>query len=253
MIRALAILLMGAALFAASAPAGGLVTDLSNKRIEIRYSFEGAQLILFGAVGSSAVDPVNDLFDVVVVVRGPEAETVVRRKDRVGGIWINNADLVFPAVPGYYAVAASRALADIAHPTVFASYGIGFDNLPLVARSERGLLAPDPKFKTALYRLRAGENLYRQEIDSVSLVAEGLFRTDVHLPANVPVGEFLVETFVFQEGSLKARNRIRLSVDKEGFERAAYDFAHQYPLLYGLIAVFVALGAGWMAGVLGKK
>lgn len=253
MTRLLAIFTLAVALFAASVPAGGLVTDLSNKRIEIRYSFEGAQLILFGAVGSSAVDPVNDTFDVVVVVRGPEAETVVRRKDKVGGIWINNADLVFPAVPGYYAVAASRALSDIAHPTVFASYGIGFDNLPLVARSERGLLAPDPKFKTALYRLRAKENLYRQEVDSVSLVAEGLFRTDVHLPANVPVGEFLVETFVFQEGSLKARNRIRLSVDKEGFERTAYDFAHQFPLLYGLLAVFVALSAGWLAGVLGKK
>jgi len=253
LIRVLAIFFMSCALFAASLPAGGLVTDLSNKRIEIRYSFEGAQLILFGAVGSSAVDPVNDAFDVVVVVRGPEAETVVRRKDNIGGIWVNNADLVFPAAPGYYAVAASRPLTEIAQPTVFASYGIGFDNLPLIARSNRGLLKPDPEFRTALYRLRAADNLYRQEVDSVSLVAEGLFRTDVHLPANVPVGEFIVETFVFQEGSLKARNRIRLNVGKEGFERAAYDFAHQSPFLYGLTAVLVALGAGWLAGVLGKK
>jgi len=251
--RAFYISLLTAGLLALSLPVSGLVTDLSNKRIEIRYSFDGAELILFGAVGSSAVDPVNDAFDVVVVVRGPEAAAVVRRKDKVGGIWLNNAELVFPAAPGYYAVAASRALADIAQPTVFASYGIGFDNLPLIARSELGLLKPDAEFRTALYRLRESENLYRQELDSVSLVAEGLFRTDVYLPANVPVGEFLVETFVFQEGSLKARNRIRLHVDKEGFERAAYDFAHQFPLLYGLTAVLVALGAGWLAGILGKK
>lgn len=251
--RLVSAIIVSLLLFSVSLPVGGLVTDLSNKRIEIRYSFDGAQLILFGAVGSSAVDPVNDAFDVVVVVRGPEAETVVRRKDNVSGIWINNANLYFPAAPGYYAVAASRPLDDIAHPTVFASYGIGFDNLPLVARSDRGLVDPDPKFRQALYRLRSGENLYRQEVDSVTLVAEGLFRTDVHLPANVPVGEFLVETFVFQQGSLKARNRIKLNVDKEGFERAAYDFAHGYPFLYGLTAVLVALGAGWLAGVLGKK
>lgn len=253
MMRALMLSLFAVGVLLASYPVSALVTDLSNRRIEIRYSFDGAELILFGAVGSSAVDPVNDKFDVVVVVRGPEAATVVRRKDNVSGIWINNADLVFPAAPGYYAVAASRPLTDIAKPTVFASYGIGFDNLPLIARTERGLMKPDPKFRAALYRLRAAENLYRQEQDSVTLVAEGLFRTDVHLPANVPVGEFIVETFVFQEGSLKARNRIRLSVDKEGFERAAYDFAHQYPLFYGLTAVLVALGAGWLAGVLGKK
>jgi uncharacterized protein (TIGR02186 family) len=190
---------------------------------------------------------------VVVVVRGPEAETVVRRKDKVGAIWINNANIYFPAAPGYYAVAASRPLADIAHPTVFASYGIGFDNLPLIARTERGMATPDPEFRQALYRLRSKENLYRQEVDSVTIVREGLFRTDVHLPANVPVGEFLVETFVFQEGTLKARNRIKLNVDKEGFERAAYDFAHGYPFWYGIAAVMVALGAGWLAGVLGKK
>ncbi len=234
-------------------PATALVTDLSNKRIEIRYSFDGAQLILFGAVGSSAVDPVNDAYDIVVVVRGPESATIVRRKDNVGGIWINDANLNFPAAPGYYAVAASRPLSEIAHATVYANYGIGFANLPLIARTDRGLMEPDPDFKKALYRLRAKENLYRQELDSVTLVAEGLFRTDVYLPANVPVGEFLVETFVFQEGSLKARNRIRLNVDKEGFERAAYDFAHGFPFLYGLTAVLVALGAGWLAGVLGKK
>jgi uncharacterized protein (TIGR02186 family) len=251
--RTLLISLLTLVALSLHSPAAGLVTDLSNKRIEIRYSFNGAQLILFGAVGSSAVDPVRDEFDVVVVVRGPEAETVVRRKDKVGAIWINNANIYFPAAPGYYAVAASRPLADIAHPTVFASYGIGFDNLPLIARTERGMATPDPEFRQALYRLRSKENLYRQEVDSVTIVREGLFRTDVHLPANVPVGEFLVETFVFQEGTLKARNRIKLNVDKEGFERAAYDFAHGYPFWYGIAAVMVALGAGWLAGVLGKK
>jgi len=252
-IRAHLISLFALLALSVSVPVTALVTDLSNKRIEIRYSFNGAELILFGAVGSSAVDPVNDIFDVVVVVRGPEADTIVRRKDRVGPIWINNANLYFPSAPGYYAVAASRPLKDIAQAATFESYGIGFDNLPLVARGESGLVEPDTKFRQALFRLRASEGLYRQEIDSVTIVSEGLFRTDVHLPANVPVGEFLVETFVFQEGSLKARNRIRLNVDKEGFERAVYDFAHGYPFWYGLTAVFVALGAGWLAGVLGKK
>lgn len=233
--------------------ASALVTDLSNKRIEIRYSFNGADLILFGAVGSSAVDPVNDDFDVVIVVRGPEIETVVRQKQKIGPIWVNANNLSFPAAPGYYAVAASRPLSDIASDAAFASYGIGFDHLPLLARTERGLAAPDPEFRKALFRLQANQDLYRQERDEVTHVGEGLFKTDIRLPANVPVGEFLVETFIFKNGSIVARNRIPLVVDKEGFERAAYDFAHNYPFWYGITAVFVALSAGWLAGVLGKK
>lgn len=236
-----------------SMAAQALVTDLSKARIEIRYSFDGAQLILFGAVGSSTVDPVTDFYDIVIVVRGPNAETVVRRKDRVGGIWINNADLIFPSAPGYYAVAASRPLSEIASATVYETYGIGFGNLPMVTQTERGLVTPDPVFKEALFRLRSDQGLFRQERDTVTKLAEGLFKTDIFLPANVPVGKFDVETFLFQDGSLKSRDRITLNVGKEGFERAAYDFAHGYPFLYGLTAVIVAIGAGWLAGVLGKK
>lgn len=234
-------------------PASALITDLSNKRIEIRYSFSGADLILFGAIGASAVDPVSDSFDVVIVVRGPEAATMVRQKEKVGPIWINNREVMFPAAPGYYAVAASRPLSEIATDRIFRSYGIGFDHLPLLARMPDGLRSPDQDFRNALFRLRAGERLYRQEQDEVVHVGEGLFKTDIRLPANVPVGEFLVETFIFQEGALKARNRIKLTVDKEGFERAAYDYAHKYPFWYGITAVIVALSAGWLAGVLGKK
>jgi len=233
--------------------AHALVTDLSNKRIEIRYSFSGAELILFGAVGSTNIDVRQEDYDVVIVVRGPEAPAVVRKKARVGAIWVNADDMRFPSAPGYYAVAATRPLNEIANPVAFASYGIGFHNLPLVADSGNGLMMPDPEFREALFRLRSGDGLYRQEKDDVAIIGQGLFRTNVHLPANVPVGEFIVETFIFQHGSMRSRNRISLTVDKEGFERAAYNFAHGYPFWYGIVAVIVALGAGWLAGVLGKK
>lgn len=234
-------------------PAQALVTDLSHKRIEIRYSFSGAEIILFGAVGSTNIDVRQEDYDVVIVVRGPEAPTVVRRKGKVGAIWVNRDDMRFPSAPGYYAVAASRPLEEIANPVAFASYGIGFNNLPLVADSGQGLMLPDPEFRNALFRLRSQQGLYRQEMDEVTVINQGLFRTNVHLPANVPVGEFIVETFIFQHGSMRSRNRISLTVDKEGFERAAYNFAHGYPLFYGITAVIVALGAGWLAGVLGRK
>ena len=73
------------------------------------------------------------------------------------------------------------------------------------------------------------------------------------LPANVPVGAFRADAYIFQQGVMKAHDSLDLSVDKEGFERAAYTFAHQYPLLYGLTAVIIALAAGWVAGIAGKK
>ena len=49
-----------------SLPAKALEIDLSDKRIEIRYSFKGADLILFGAVGHSELDEAVGDFDIVV-------------------------------------------------------------------------------------------------------------------------------------------------------------------------------------------
>ncbi|RMB02771.1 TIGR02186 family protein [Eilatimonas milleporae] len=249
----LSVLRLLAAVLCLSAPSAAIVTDLSQHRIEIRYSFDGADLILFGTVGDSPVDPLRGDFDVVIVVRGPETPTVVRRKGRVGGIWVNTDSVTFSAAPGYYAVAASRPLADIAAPLTYARSGIGFENLRLAIEGGPSQERMKPDFMEALYRRRTEAGLYRQELDTVTMVGQGLFRTDVRLPANVPVGEFFVDTFIFQQGELKGRNRIDLTVDKEGFERAVFTFANVFPFFYGLAAVMIALMAGWLASFVGRK
>lgn len=234
--------------------AHAMVIDLSERDIEIRYSFDGADLILFGTVGPGDLAEINEDFDVVIVVRGPEIPAIVRQKEKVGGlIWVNQNNVRFPAAPGYYAVAASRPLAEIAAANTYAATGIGFENLRLAIDEIPGAKDRQPEFQEALFRIRSRDGLYRQERDSVALVGEGLFRTNVRLPANVPVGDFRVDAYVFTGGELRARDRISLTVDKAGFERAVYNFAQTHPFFYGLTAVIIALAAGWLAGVLGKK
>ncbi|WP_374762939.1 TIGR02186 family protein [Yunchengibacter salinarum] len=232
--------------------ARAVITDLSNDRIEIRYSFRGADLILFGAFGDTRLDD-PQTGDVVVVVRGPELPTTVRRKGEVGGIWINQDEIHFPAAPGYYAVASTRPLEEIAAPDVFRQAGIGFHNLRLAIRGGPGTEAQKPAFRDALYRLGTRDGLYRQGRDRVHLLGEGLFRTSVTLPSNVPVGRFQVEAFIFEQGTMKARHGIELTVYKEGFERAVFAFAHDRPFLYGVTAVIIALFAGWLASAVRRR
>jgi hypothetical protein len=44
-----------------------------------------------------------------------------------------------------------------------------------------------------------------------------------------------------------------LQVLKSGFEDQVYSFAHDRAALYGLIAIAVALVAGWFAGYVFRK
>ena len=87
-----------------------LVPDISARSIEIRYSFTGAQLLLFGAIlypgGRTPTRPL----DVVVVLKGPVQPMVVREKQKIAGIWMNADSHRFVSAPSYYAVASNRPL-----------------------------------------------------------------------------------------------------------------------------------------------
>jgi hypothetical protein len=96
-------LLLAAFVLLASGPARAqaLIADLPSHPIAITTGFAGTELLLFGATEGEG--------DVVVIVRGPDGETSVRRKARVAGIWINRDELRFSGVPTFYRIASSSA------------------------------------------------------------------------------------------------------------------------------------------------
>ena len=87
-----------------------LVPDISARQVQIRYSFSGAQLLLFGAVvypgGRAPTRPV----DIAVVLRGPVQPILVREKQKIAGIWMNADSNRFRSAPSYYAVASSKPI-----------------------------------------------------------------------------------------------------------------------------------------------
>ncbi|WP_294138660.1 TIGR02186 family protein, partial [Sphingomonas sp.] len=89
MTRAAVLLL--APLLMAQAPKPVLVPDVSQRDIEIAYSFTGAELLLFGAIlyPGGRLPRGEAPTDIVVVVKGPTQPVLVREKQKVAGIWVN--------------------------------------------------------------------------------------------------------------------------------------------------------------------
>lgn len=235
-------LLLAVALVAAIAlPARsvGLVADLSSYLVAITTGFAGEDVLFFGAVDGPG--------DVVVVLRGPEGEQQVLRKSRVAGIWMNTARMTFQQVPSFYAVAATRPIEEIADPSVLRSMEIGLANLRLAlpAALVSGNLAE--QWRAALIRNKQDQGLFARELAKVTLRDDALFRTSFYLPPNVPVGHYQAQVYLFRDGQAVSAQTIPLSVSKVGLEADVYLFAHERPSLYGLVAVFFALLAGWVA------
>ncbi len=232
---------------AATQAAEPLVADLSKHLVAITTGFTGTDVLLFGAV-----EDVPGGGEVVVVVRGPNRAETVRRKARTFGIWMNTGVAEIDDAPSFYRVAASRPLAEIAPADVLQRHQIGLDSLDLDIRPQDGM-ADAAQYREALFRLKQSQGLYGDRIQDIGFLGNRLFRTDMHFPANVPVGTYLVEVYLIAGGEVISAQTTPLVISKIGLGADLYDFAHQQAALYGIIAILLAASAGWAAAVAFRK
>lgn len=239
-------LLLGVCLTGLTQGARGadLVASLSNHLVAITTGFTGANVLLFGATDGEG--------DVVVVVRGPLASEVVRRRGRVAGLWINQREVAFAGVPGFYAIASSRPLAEIMPPLEAELHEIGIDNVPMPP-IRPGHAAEIAEFRAALIRNRRAAGLYVVAPGEVRFLGNRLFRTDVWIPANAPVGSYTVSFYLVREGEVVSAESTPLLVSKVGLEARIFDFAYRYAFAYGVLAVIIAAVAGWLANVVYRR
>jgi uncharacterized protein (TIGR02186 family) len=237
-VPALAIL---ALMLAAPLRAAPLVADLSKHLVAITTGFAGTDVLLFGAIDGPG--------DVVVIIWGPPEEVVIHRKSRVAGIWINTAQLTFDRVPSFYSVASSRPLEEIAGDHVLARLEMGVERLDLPLPHAKASDNVARAWRDALIRNKQRLGHYAREVGQVIFLGENLFRTLVEFPANVPTGTYQIEVYLLRDGRVVSAQTTPLIVGKIGLEADVYDFAHNYSALYGLIAIAIALVAGWLAHI----
>jgi uncharacterized protein (TIGR02186 family) len=229
-----------------------LVPDISARKVEIRYSFTGAQLLLFGAIiypgGRAPTRPA----DIVVVLRGPVQPILVREKQRILHIWMNADSDRFRSAPSFYSVASSRPISDLVDDRTAAIYEMGLHNLQL---SPGGGALPEKerRFEAGLLDLRKRHGLYAENPQGVEISGGVLYRATITIPSQVPVGTYTAETFLIDRGRVLAAATKDIEINKSGFERYVALAARRHEGLYGLAAVLLSLGLGWAAAAFFRR
>jgi uncharacterized protein (TIGR02186 family) len=229
-----------------------LVPDVSARRIEIRYSFTGAQLLLFGAIlYPRGRIPEHDP-DIAVVLRGPVQPILVREKQKIAGVWMNADSARFRSAPSFYAVASSRPISQLLDERTAAIYEVGLQNLQLSPGSGA---VPDKArhFEAGLINLRKRRGVYYEDPHGVEITEGVLYRARISIPSQVPVGTYSAETFLIQDGRVLAVATRDIYIGKTGFERWVSLVARRHEGLYGLAAVIMSLGLGWAAAMIFRR
>jgi len=230
-----------ASLATPAAAAEPLIADLTSHLIAITTGFTGTNVVLFGSTDGAG--------DIIVVVRGPERDTIVRRKSRVAGLWINKRQVTFTSVPSYYAVFSSRPLAEIAPPSVQALHQIGLTNLHLGVLERKRSPDDVANFRAALIRDRQRDGLFGDTVGRVNFLGDRLFRATITFPANVPTGTYLVEIFLVRDKGVVTGQTTPLVVSQAGIDAEINEFAGRWAFFYGVVAVVGAAMAGWLASL----
>lgn len=238
------VLAAGAVLMAVAMPAGAqtVVTNSSAREIKLEYSFAGSSVVIFGAVDHVGPNPAAKPIGIIIRLEGPKQPVIVRKKEHVAGLWINRQSHMLTGLPGYLAVQSSQGIDGMPGPDEMAQSRL---------LQEAAAVMPDvPKdFVTALYRLKTDEALFSAREGAVTILANTLFSGEFTLPANTPVGNYVAEVLLVEDGAVVATQSTEIAVHKAGLELRVANLAHRQPLTYGLIAVTLALLAGWLAGL----
>jgi uncharacterized protein (TIGR02186 family) len=229
-----------------------LYTTVSNSTVQITSSFDGATLSLFGTIEPDEPGTaLTGTYNVIAVITGPLQDRVTRFKTNEWGIWRNTDEVVFEHFPSFYAVVSSGRLDSIATEEFLSANAVrASDQARLAAGTDTPKAA---RFGEALVRLMEEDSHFRLREDGVRFLSDTAYAVNVTLPSDVANGPFIVHTMVLKDKQLVAERSDGFTVRKSGIENFVFVASRQQPLLYGIVCVLLALGTGWLAGVVFKR
>ncbi|HLD76793.1 MAG TPA: TIGR02186 family protein [Rickettsiales bacterium] len=213
-----------------------IISGISNNEINIDTNFNGTKILLFGAKG--------DAGNIVIAVRGPKKNFIVTKKEKLLGVWYNGKRIKFSDSFSYYSL-FSTFINNQTTNNLLSQLELGANNLKFATEDEN-----NNEFKIQLINKLEKDELFSIGANKIDFLDETLFKVMLNFPKNISRGIYTVEIYLINEDSLISFQSIPIYVNQVGLSAQISDYAHQQSLLYGLIAVFVALIIGWLTNYL---
>jgi uncharacterized protein (TIGR02186 family) len=228
-----------------------IVTVATKQEVNIGLMYNGDYIYFFGSVPSASAD---------VIVKLTSTDNVpisVNRKGRVALMWMNVKQFTVTGLPLLYKIHSTRPIHQIVSEDTASQLGIGYDvlknqmQLELVrGQAEEG--DADVVFDGIL-RLKQESNLYNVDEKRIEITGGKLFKHYFRFPPAAKEGTYRAESYIFEQGKLIGKGVDEVRIQKKGIEAAFTNLAYNRPVLYGAIALVVALGMGLLVGFIFKK
>ncbi len=223
--------------FNESANCAPLISGISTNEINIDTKFKGAQILLFGAKG--------DAGNIVITVRGPKKNFLVTKKQKILAVWYNGTRINFENSYSFFSIFSTFNNGEI-QEDIMSDLELGKDFLEFSTNNKISD-KNNSDFKAQLIEKMEKNNLYNNNVSKVEFLDETLFKVMLNFPKNIVRGIYTVELYLIKENTLISFQSIPIYVNQIGISAKISDFAIQQDMIYGIIAVMLALIVGWLA------
>ncbi|MEJ2100680.1 MAG: TIGR02186 family protein [Desulfobacterales bacterium] len=212
--------------------------------LNIGTFYSGGQVTISGEVPNGQ--------DVIVEISGSASNGQFDLKGRVGPFWMTNGRAELDGAPAMYVLLlpGGRDWQQKA-----SSLGLGLEKLRSKIAIQSAAVPPEDLFNMFV-ELKKSEGLYLVKDNAVTYAAanNGLrrFTAVCRFPRSTAAGNYTIKVTDIANGAKGMEQSRNLRVDEVGFARLVYDLATNQRLVYGILAVAVALFAGAVMGLLFK-
>ncbi|WP_332065963.1 TIGR02186 family protein [Bartonella sp. CB189] len=225
---------------------------VTTSTITVDAHFDGRDLYIAGVLENT--DPLysqQKRYDVIVSLERKTQPVIMREKKRSAGVWVNADSLIFKNVPLFYSMVTTREIDDITSAENYRRLGLGLSNFLL--QTDEQDQEKVQVFRDELIKLQKAKKLYSEEVGGVRFGSGSLFTAHFRLPANIPVGDYKVRAYLFRDGRFIDSVTTTLEIVKAHIAYSIFYGAHKYSLLYGIIAVLVAVSTGFLCRFIFRK
>jgi len=230
----------------ATAPAAeqALRLNLAKSTLQITTFYNGQTLEATGTVPADA--------DVVIEVSGPKKAVHLKEKGKVAGfLWMNKTDVSLENTPAVYMVYTPANGDRLLTPEL----GVGYK--ALVKDIEIEPASEDKAFvfgeyvklmeKWGVYAVHEGSISYDTPKDGVKT-----FKATLVIPPKMNAGSYQVRAVAVKNGAVTGTDEQQLAIELTGFPKVIASLAFGKPLLFGIMAVVIAIATGLIIGALFK-
>ncbi len=228
-----------------AAAAGEIDMQLAEPVIRISTFYNGTTVSLTGSLPADC--------DLVVQVSGPRKDVHLKVKGKVAGVlWMNKDDVSLKNTPAVYMVYTPAGTGE---NLLDADLGLGYQ--ALLKEIEIEPASADKEFIFGEYtKLMEKWNVYAVHRDAVSYgPVQGErkpFSLTLTIPPKMNAGAYRVEAVAVRDHGVIARAETGLQIELTGLPKLIASLAFGQPLLFGIMAVVIAVGTGLIIGALFK-